>query len=184
MTLFGKVIVSIVFIVIAVICFHYVGIVMKEDSRISSNGTQEPITTSNLEEAFKSGESHECAFHFDMAMASTTGVVYVRDGMIAVKSTVTGAQGDISSHTVIKEGFSYSWSSLDSDNGIKAKIPHDVESATSSDVSLSSSSVSSLLPQINYAWNNNTPQPTSCIKKLIHTSVFEIPTTITFKELP
>jgi hypothetical protein len=183
MTLFGKVIVSLVFIVIAVVCFHYVGVFMKKDSSTYSNITQENSTTRNLTEAFNSGESYECAFHFDTDMASTTGIVYIREGVLAVKSSITSAQGDLYNHVVIKDGFSYSWSSLDSNNGIKVKIPQNVESATSSDTSLSSSSVSNSLPQINYAWNNNTPQPTSCIKKEVNMSFFEIPSTMTFKEL-
>lgn len=116
--------------------------------------------------------SYVCEVNQNVGGISTKGKIYLSNGKVRGEFATNAAGQNIISSMVIKDGYSYTWTSMSSTMGFKVKLPSEVE------VNQNSSST-----QGSYAWNADTIGDYSCEVIAVDESRFTVPVAITFTEV-
>lgn len=111
--------------------------------------------------------SYECTVNQNLNGAISQGHVFISDGKISgtFSSSVNGSNVD--TNIIVKDGFSYVWSSLLVDTGFKSPVLEgegDISTKTSG----------------NYSWNNNNIGDYECNPWTLENSKFDLPSGINF----
>ena len=131
-----------------------------------SNGKKIPFS-----EFIKQGGSYKCTVHQYVAETDTVGTTYISDGKVRGEYN-TKVQGmSIDSTLIVRDGYTYTWTSMAPTMGYKVKV---VESA-SSDTSAGMSGT--------YSYNANQIGDYECETWSGDVSKFELPSGVNFQEM-
>jgi hypothetical protein len=119
----------------------------------------------------KQGGSYQCTVHQYIGDMDTMGTTYIHNGMIRGEHT-TEIQGmTIDTTLIVRDGYSYTWTSLAPNMGFKAKVTD----MTNTDTSVQTSGT--------YSFNADQIGDYNCESWKEDVSVFEIPSGVTFQEI-
>lgn len=139
-----------------------------DNSVPSDNSVGKKVSFSDF---LKQGGAYQCTVNQNVGGTETQGSVYVDNGMVSGTYN-TQVQGiAMTSNVLVRDGYSYSWSSILPGQGFKAKV---VASAPANPSAPASSS---------YSWNANQIGDYNCQAWTADSSKFEIPASITWKDV-
>jgi hypothetical protein len=119
----------------------------------------------------KQGGAYKCTVHQDVGGTATEGVTYISGGMIRGEYN-TKVQGlSVNSTMIVRDGYTYSWTSMAPGMGFKTKI---AQNAPSNPGTASSGS---------YNFNAEQIGDYNCEPWTVDASKFAVPTGVTFKEV-
>lgn len=120
----------------------------------------------------KQGGAYKCEFNQKMDNAETKAITYMDNGMFRGEYSSNTEGMNITSTSIIRDGYSYSWTSAMPNIGYKIKIDT-AETDTASETDFSGS----------YGFNANDVGDYNCEAWNPEQSIFAIPTNITFTEI-
>jgi len=122
-------------------------------------------------EFIKGGGSYKCTVHQRVEGADTTGVTYINGGMIRGEYT-TQAQGmSIDTTMILRDGYTYTWSSFAPTMGYKVKVVDDGSANRSTEMSGPYSFDAEQIGDYDCeAWSGDA-------------SMFTLPSSVTFQEI-
>lgn len=117
--------------------------------------------------------SHQCTVNQLVAEVETRGTTYVHNGMIRgeYNSQIQGMSIDTS--ILVRDGYTYSWTSMMPNLGYKAKVV-ETDASTNPEVGTKGT----------YAWNAENIGDYECTPWAPDQSMFEIPDRVHFTEMP
>ena len=118
--------------------------------------------------------AYECTVtqYIDEGMSQTTqGLVYLYNGLVRGDFEIQVSGMNILSSTIVKDGFSYTWSSM-SPVGFKAKA-----NMVTEDV------IDSKQASGTYSWNSDQIGEYDCKEWNVDTAKFELPSNVSFQEI-
>ena len=121
--------------------------------------------------------SYVCEVNQRVGGVTSKGKVYLSKGNIRGDFATSAAGQNITSSMVMKDGYSYTWTSMSSTMGFKVKLPTEAEATTGA------SNQGSASAQASYAWNGDTIGDYSCEVAVVEDSRFALPATINFTEV-
>lgn len=150
----------------------------KETASPEENSTTSTETPTGKKMAFsqfvKQGGSYKCTVNQylgEVGGASTQGITYIDKGMIRGEYS-TQAQGiSINSTFIVRDGYSYTWTSMAPTMGFKSKVVENPE--VNANASASGS----------YSYNSEQVGDYDCQVWTSDPSLFNIPSEVTFREV-
>lgn len=118
-------------------------------------------------EFMKQGGSHKCTVTQTVASMTTNGTVYIDGSKISASFAVSVAGQSINTSMIVRDGYTYTWTSNDPTKGFKTKVV-----ATTGDNSAG--------PKGTYTWDGSQIGEYSCDPWTAEASMFELPKTVTF----
>jgi len=96
----------------------------------TNNGTTTASTTSEkpaskkmaFSEFMKQGGSYQCDVTQTVATMTTLGKVYIHDKLVSGKFSVSVAGQTVETNMIMRDGFSYTWTNVGKNTGVKTKI--------------------------------------------------------------
>lgn len=189
MTIFGKIVMGTLLFAVAGGAFYGVTSYVNKDTVATSlqvATTTTPVTevvvatttasTTNevptgkkiaFTEFMKKGGSYKCTVTQTVATMTTNGTVYLDDGKVKADFAVSVAGQSINTSMIVRDGYSYTWTSNSPTKGLKTKI-----ASKAGDTSASSKGT--------YTWDGSQIGEYSCDAWVAEASMFEIPKTVTF----
>lgn len=122
-------------------------------------------------EFLKQGGSYKCTVNQSVAGTETVGTTYIKDGLMKGEYNTKVAGLDVTSYFIMRDGYSYSWSSMMPTTGFKVKVDQSTEASGSTETSGS------------YSFNAEQIGDYSCEVWSADESVFTLPSSVTFKEV-
>lgn len=157
-----------------------VGVVVIVGGVFMFSKSDKEITNSNpaagkkmaFSEFVKGSGSYKCTVNQSVEGTDTKGTVYITKGLLRgeFSSQVRGMNVDTT--FIVKEGYTYTWTSLMPKFGFKTKIPEKTEGDTSTQTSGS------------YSFNAEKIGDYDCTAWTLDPSKFIVPSTVTFSEMP
>ena len=149
----------------------------EETALVSATVTATTTASSSLEkisdkkiaftEFMKKGGAYKCTVLQTVATMTSKGTVYIHDKLIKGNFS-TSIQGQtIDANMIIRDGYSYSWTSMQADKGFKTKIVDQT-----GDIKVKPSST--------YSWNGEQIGEYDCQTWTADDSVFELPKSVIF----
>lgn len=190
MTTFGKIVMS-SFAAVTLFAIYY-GTVsyVKEDSRTvpsaqesASLSTSDATTTlaTTTEEmsnkpsfttVLQQGGIQKCSIVQPMGQMTSTGVVYINKALVRAEFSVSVMDKTIETTMIARDGYMYSWTKGSAQEGTKTKMP------TAESVKQSAGKA----PTVR-TWNGDQVKEYTCEDWTPDETIFEIPKTITFKDV-
>ena len=118
----------------------------------------------------KKGGAYTCTVNQSVQNMETKGIVYISGDSVSGNFSTNVGGMNISSMFIIKDGYSYSWSSAAPTMGIKTKIAAQGNSGTKNTAGMAGS----------YSWNSEQIGDYSCEPWTVDQSKFVPPATVTF----
>lgn len=190
MTIFGKIVMGTLLFAIAGGVFYGVTSYVNKDTAViptQVTATTTPVsevvvatTTASTTKEVSSGKkiaftefmkktgSYKCTVTQTVATMTTNGTVYLDSGKVKADFAVSVAGQSINTSMIVRDGYSYTWTSNSPTKGFKTKI------ATNTTGNSSSS------PKGTYTWDGSQIGEYSCDAWVAEASMFEIPKTVTF----
>jgi len=178
---------SITWIIVVVVVvvggyFVYTGMSKSSPAQGSHTATSTDVTTTNstetsgkkmaFSEFMKQGGSYQCTVNQDVGGTQSTGTVYISNGMVSGKFN-TAVQGmNIDSNFVMKDGFSYTWTSMMPGKGFKIAV------ASNPDTGATGGSASGT-----YSFDASQIGDYNCVAWTADQSKFALPSGTVFTEL-
>lgn len=119
-------------------------------------------------EFIKKGGSYKCVVTQTVATMTTNGVVYLDNGKVKAEFAVSVAGQSLSTSMIIRDGYSYTWTSNSPTKGFKTKIATGGQGDSSTG------------PKGTITWDGSQIGDYSCEEWTAEASMFEIPKTVTF----
>lgn len=145
---------------------------MDSDSQETSESSGKKMAFSQF---LKQGGAYKCTVHQNINDTDTHGVTYINNGMVKGEYETNidagGQSMSMTAYVVVRDGYTYSWTSFAPDMGFKAKV---VESAPSSGSQETSG---------NYSFNADDVGDYECESWSADASVFALPSGVTFTEV-
>lgn len=116
------------------------------------------------------GGSYKCTIHQDVNGTDTVGTTYVSDGMVSGQYDIKLQGVNMTSNVIVRDGYSYSWTSIMPSAGFKAKIVPDGDNPGAS-------------ASGNYSWNANMVGDYDCQPWTVDASKFTLPSGVTWKDM-
>ncbi len=116
-------------------------------------------------EFVKQGGSYKCEVKQSESDFGTGGTVYISGGNVRGDFSTIAEGRTVQTSFLLKDGYSYNWSSISPNNGVKMLVPVDSETSVSSEV---------------YSWNANQIGDYDCEPWTADASIFVVPTNINF----
>ena len=133
-----------------------------------SNGKKKAFT-----EFMKEGGSYKCTVNQYVENMETKGVVYLDDGMIRGEYTSRVQGLDIGTNVIVRDGYTYSWSSMTPTVGFKAKATQDGTSNYGTDGKTSGT----------YSFNAEQIGDYDCQTWSADSAMFALPAGVSFQEI-
>jgi len=172
-----KLITSIIIVVAAVAGFTYFKTnktpadIVQEYSVPQQEAPAESGKKMAFAEFLKQGGSYKCTVNQSVAGTDTVGTTYIDGGRIRGEYS-TQAQGmNIATTLIVRDGYSYTWTSMAPTIGFKAKVAESTAVNTGAAMSAS------------YSWNAQQIGDYSCEAWSADEGKFTVPTNVTFKEI-
>jgi hypothetical protein len=192
MTIFGKIVLGSLFIIISTGIFYGVSTYVNKDNAVAqvsfATTTQEVVAVATSTETasstqlassgkkipfvdfIKQGGSYKCSVTQTVSTMTTNGTVYIHDGLIRGDFAISVAGQSINSYMITKDGYVYTWTSAMPTKGFKTKVV-DPKSGNSQAQAKGT-----------YTWDGSQIGEYSCDPWTADTSLFEIPSSVTFTE--
>ena len=189
MTIFGKLVMGLVLVVVGGGIFYGVTSYVKHDSEtqivdetktdIITVATTSDATTTEVKptgkkipftEFMKKGGSYKCEVTQVLANMTSQGTVYIHDSLIRAEFSTSIAGQSMNTNMIARDGYTYSWTSMMPGKGYKTKI-----SSAETPASGQNSSTSGT-----YTWNGEQIGDYSCDVWVADDSVFDLPKSVTF----
>lgn len=122
-------------------------------------------------EFLKQGGAHKCTVNQNIQDMETKGTTYISGDMIRGEYAMNIQGMDMTSTFIVRDGYTYTWSSIMPNMGFKSKI---VETTPTTNPNQGTSG--------SYSWNADLIGDYNCETWRADSSLFEIPTGITFTE--
>jgi hypothetical protein len=186
MTIFGKMVIGVLLLVVAVGVYYGVSSSVKNDvapqvvtedvptSQESVVATTTASTTTQTDskkiaftEFLKKGGSYKCTVTQTVANMTSNGTVYIDNANVKGSFSTSIAGQTIDTNMIAKDGFTYTWTSMSKGVGYKAKI---VKEGGDADASSSAT----------YTWNGSQIGEYNCEPWTVDKTMFELPTSVTF----
>lgn len=119
----------------------------------------------------KEGGSYKCTVNQSIGGIQTNGTTYINDGMIRGEYSTEMQDVNIDSTMIVRDGFTYTWSSAMPLFGFKAKVIENAPIDTSASFSAK------------YSFNAEQIGDYDCQPWTVDASKFVIPSSVTFKEV-
>jgi len=116
-------------------------------------------------EFMKQGGSYQCDVTQTVATMTTSGKVYIHDKLVSGKFSVSVAGQTVETNMIMRDGFSYTWTNLGKNTGIKTKVDAPATGGTAPST---------------MTWTGAQIGDYNCEPWTADDTKFEIPTTITF----
>lgn len=146
----------------------------KEEVADTSTNTDTAEETEGKKMAFadflKQGGSYKCTVNQSVNNIEASGVTYLNDGMIRGEYSTTVQGRNIDGTMIVRDGYTYSWTSMLPGQGFKAKV---VESTGDGSAGTSGA----------YSFNAEQVGDYDCQPWTPDSSKFVVPTSITFKDV-
>lgn len=190
MTIFGKIVLGGLLLVIAGGVFYGVTSYVSNDTPqeeakvVVATTTEEVVvvatttasTTKDVpagkkiafSEFMKQGGAYKCTVTQTVATMTTNGTVYLDSGKVKADFAVSVAGQSINTSMIVRDGYSYTWTSNTPTKGFKTKI------------AASTTGGSSASPKGTYTWDGSQIGDYSCESWITDASMFEVPSTVTF----
>ncbi len=123
-------------------------------------------------EFVKTGGSYKCEVKQYLSDMNNSGTVYINGGNISGEYTTVAEGRTIDTSFIMKDGYSYTWSSMFPSMGFKIKVN---TSAAGANANASASGT--------YSWNANQIGDYNCEAWTLDASKFALPANITFKDM-
>lgn len=130
----------------------------------TSSGKKIPFS-----EFIKQTGSYKCTVHQDVSGSNIVGTVYIDGGMVSGEYNAKVQNFSITAHVIVRDGFSYMWTSMAPTMGYKSKVTASASTNTSAPSAGS------------YAFNAEQIGDYSCEATPSNPALFTVPTSITFK---
>ena len=118
-------------------------------------------------EFMKQSGSYKCTVTQTVASMTTNGTVYLDSGKVKADFAVSVAGQSISTSMIVRDGYSYTWTSNSPTKGFKTKIIAKVGDSSAS-------------PKGTYTWDGSQIGEYSCESWIADDAMFEVPKTVTF----
>ena len=181
MTLFGKIIASVLIIggVSAAVYFIRPSDTLSQEEVTVAEETSSTTPVNGKKMAFsqfmKSDTgSYMCEVNQYVGDAQTKGTVYLDNGKVRGEFTASVAGQNSSVTMIIRDGYTYTWSSLAATAGSKVKLPTEAEITTAQNATGT---------QGTYQASFDTIGDYSCVAQTVEESKFALPATVTFAEV-
>lgn len=139
---------------------------VEEKTEAKTDGKKIPFS-----EFIKNGDSYKCTVHQLVGGTDTVGTTYINKGMVKGEYN-TKVQGlSITSNVIVRDGYTYSWSSMTPTTGFKAKVVADTKTNTQTGMSGS------------YSYNAEQIGDYSCESWTANPTIFDLPAGVIFKEI-
>lgn len=142
---------------------------------VQENAEQSITTNEEKKMAFaefiKKGGSYKCTVHQSVGGMDTVGTTYIHNGMIRGEYNNKVQGSNIDATLIVKDGYSYTWTSMYPTMGFKSKINQ--EAAVESGAGASGT----------YSFDAEQIGDYECESWPADNSKFEIPTNITFRQV-
>ena len=119
-------------------------------------------------EFMKQGGAYKCTVTQTVATMTTNGTVYLDSGKVKADFAVSVAGQSINTSMIVRDGYSYTWTSNSPTKGFKTKIAG------------STAGGGSTSPKGTYTWDGSQIGEYSCESWTAEASMFEVPSTVTF----
>ena len=141
--------------------------VLKGDNQPGENETTQEETGKKMafSEFIKQGGSYKCEVKQSMNDFNSGGTVYISNGNIRGDFTTVAEGQTAQTSFMLKDGFTYNWSSLAPNMGVKVPVAVDSETTVNSEV---------------YSWSANQIGDYDCEPWVADAARFIVPTNINF----
>lgn len=119
----------------------------------------------------KQGGSYKCNVTQNVGGTSTNGITYISGGMINGEYATSVNGMNITSNVIVRDGFTYSWSSMMPNIGFKAKVVANTDANTNTGASGT------------YSFNADQIGEYSCEEWVADESKFNLPIGVTFQQI-
>lgn len=163
-------------LIIGAVAFGGYSLVHKRDSAVVKTEEQQvPVEKSEestgkkmaFAQFVKQGGSYQCTVHQAVSDFDTTGKVFINKGNIRGEFSTTAEGKGVTSSILVRDGFTYVWSSMAPKNGVKMAVK-----AGAGDTGASMSGT--------YSWNAEQIGDYDCAPWVADEATFAVPTTTTF----
>ncbi|MES2087577.1 MAG: hypothetical protein V4467_01140 [Patescibacteria group bacterium] len=164
-----KIIIGVAVLVVLVSGYFLVtggGMKYGKDAGVLPNGKKMAFS-----ELVKQNGFYKCDIQQNAGDAETSGVTYVHAGMIRGEYTTTVSGVTVGTNIIVRDGYTYSWTSLAPGMGFKAKV------------ATTESNNGGAGPAGTYSFNADQIGDYNCQTVPSDTSRFTLPAGVTFKEL-
>ena len=142
--------------------------IFKGESDPVENGTVQGEQTSKkmaFSEFVKQGGSYKCEVKQSTSDFKNGGTVYISGGNIRGDFSTVAEGITMNTYFILRDGYTYNWSSVAPNSGVKMLIPVDSETTVNSEV---------------YSWSANQIGDYDCDPWTADESKFTLPTNVTF----
>lgn len=189
MTIFGKIVMGTLLFAVVGGAFYGVTSYVNKDTEVTPSQvstTTTPVievlvatttasTTSGVpsgkkiafSEFMKKSGSYKCTVTQTVATMTTNGTVYLDEGKVKADFAVSVAGQSFNTSMIVRDGYSYTWTSNSPTKGFKTKIAGGTESNSTSSKGT-------------YTWDGSQIGEYSCDSWVAEASMFEVPKTVTF----
>lgn len=122
-------------------------------------------------EFIKQGGAYKCTVNQSVAGTDTVGTTYIHNGLIRGEYSTKTAGMNIATSLIVRDGFTYTWTSMAPTMGFKAKVVDNAVVNTGAAMSAS------------YSWNAQQIGDYNCESWAADDSMFTVPASVTFKEI-
>lgn len=174
MTLFGKFIIGIIVVAGLSAVGYFVTKVpedMVEEKSVTVNETPEVIPSGKkmaFSEFIKQGGAYKCTVSQSVENMDSKGTVYIAGDLVRGEFAATVSGISMSTSFIVKEGYSYTWTSAAPTMGFKVKVQSKTDTEKNAGASGS------------YSWNAEQIGDYNCESWVKDDSKFVLPATVTF----
>lgn len=147
------------------------------DTTATSTASTTPASTTSekptgkkmaFSEFIKQGGAYKCTVTQTVATMTTNGTVYLDSGKVKADFAVSVAGQSINTSMIVRDGYTYTWTSNSSTKGFKTKV------------STSASGDAGASPKGTITWDGSQIGDYNCEAWVADASMFELPKTVTF----
>ena len=183
MTLFGKFVLAVFLIIIGSSVYFFTNRTsFVADDSSTKSVSLEPVATSSapvaskkiaFSEFMKQTGSYKCDVSQSVQNVETKGTVYMNDGMVRGEFATVVAGQNIETTFIVRDGYSYTWTSAMKGVGYKVKS-----------VAVASESTTTAKTSGTYSFNGEQIGDYDCKEWTPDGSLFTIPTSVKFQMIP
>ncbi len=137
----------------------------KSEPQENNTAQEETVKKMAFSEFVKQGGSYKCEVKQAMSDFENAGTVYISEGKIRGEFSTVAEGTPINIYFLLRDGYSYNWSSMTLNAGTKMAIPVDDETTVNAEV---------------YSWNASQIGDYDCEVWVADESKFTVPTNISF----
>jgi uncharacterized protein YxeA len=170
----------VVVIAVAVGGYFFFGedMMKRNANTITTENTGEETSTENTQsgkkmafsELVKQGGSYKCTVNWNAGGIDTQAIAYMSNGMLRNEANTNVAGFSVDTYIIVKDGYSYTWTSMTPNSGFKSKVTagvSDTNTGTSGTFTFNAEQVGDYDCE---AWSGDV-------------SMFDLPAGVTFKEV-